>query len=311
MPESANPTRPPRLHPGDTIGLAAPAGPYRAPADLEKGIALLREMGFRVKYSPAIHQRQGYLAGSDHERAADFNHLWQDPEVKAILGVRGGYGSLRMLAGMDLALIRRTPKALIGFSDITVLLTAIWKETGLVTFHGPMLTTLANADQPSRAAFQEMLTAANPAAVAPADLEILVPGRASGILLGGNLTTLVHLLATPHECGWENAILFLEDVNESAYRVDRLLTHLQAAGRLEKVAGIILGEFSNSSASSKHDTQLIWRRTVELTRGQVPVWGNFPIGHGPANRILPLGIPATMDDEVGELQFLAAATAEE
>jgi len=303
MPESANPLRPPRLHPGDTIGLAAPAGPYRDRADLEQGIAILKEMGFKVKYSPAIHERDHYLAGSDQSRAADLNQLWQDEEVKAILAVRGGYGSLRMLAGLDLAAIRRTPKALIGFSDITVLLTALAQETGLVTFHGPMVTTLASSDERSRQAFFETLTAAEPAAISPADLKILRPGRAAGRLWGGNLTTLAHLLATPYEVEWQNAILFLEDVNESAYRVDRLLTQLKEAGRLQKVAGLILGTFSNLPAAVCPDTQLIWRRALELTDDRIPVWGNFPVGHGARNWTLPLGVQVTMDSANGTLDL--------
>lgn len=301
MPESANPSFPPRLRQGDTIGLIAPAGPYRDRADLEQGIAVLREMGFKVKYSPAIHERDHYLAGSDQSRAADLNQLWGDEEVQAILAVRGGYGSLRMVAGLDLAAIRRTPKALIGFSDITVLLTALAKATGLVTFHGPMVTTLATADEGSRQAFFEALTAEKPAALTPADLQILRPGRVAGKLWGGNLTTLAHLLATPYEVEWQDAILFLEDVNESAYRVDRLLTHLKEAGRLQKVAGLILGTFSNLPAATCPDTQLIWRRALELTEERVPVWGNFPVGHGPRNWTLPLGVQVTMDSAAGTL----------
>ncbi len=308
MPELANPIRPPRLRLGDTIGLVAPAGPCRDRAGLEKGIAILREMGFRVKFSPAIHEEADYLAGSDQNRAADFNSLWADEEVEAILALRGGYGSIRMLAGLDLALIRHSPKLLIGFSDIGVLLTALLKQCGLVTFHGPMAATLASSDQESRLAFFEMLTGEKPAAIAPAELEILSPGQASGVLLGGNLTTLVHLLATPYEISWRQAIVFLEDVNESAYRIDRLLTHLQEAGRLNEVAGIILGGFSPQPVAKGGDTRLIWRRVLELTGGKIPVWGNFPAGHGPANRILPLGVRVTMDSERGQLQFLEAAT---
>lgn len=301
MPESVNPLRPPRLRPGDTIGLAAPAGPYRDRADLDAGIAILREMGFRVKFSPAIHQRDHYLAGADQSRAADLNQLWLDEEVKAILAVRGGYGSLRMVAGLDMTTIRRTPKALIGFSDITVLLTAIYKQTGLVTFHGPMVTTLASSDEQSRQIFFAMLTGAEPTAVAPADLAILRPGRADGILLGGNLTTLTHLLATPYEVEWNRAILFLEDVNESAYRVDRLLTHLKEAGRLQQLAGLILGSFSNLPAGECPETQLIWRRALELTADRIPVWGNFPVGHGPRNWLLPLGAQVAMESADGAL----------
>lgn len=304
MPASTKLIRPPRLRLGDTIGLTAPAGPYRQEEDLQNGIAVLQEMGFRVKYSPAIHQRQGYLAGSDQGRAADLNQLWQDEEVKAILAVRGGYGSLRMLAGVELETVRQQPKALIGFSDITVLLTALYKKTGVITFHGPMLTTLASGDRESRNAFREMLTGEHPAAVTPAGLKILHPGQARGVLLGGNLTSLVHLLATPYEAGWEGAIIFLEEVNESAYRIDRLLTHLHAAGRLAGVAGIILGDL----ALPEEETQLVWRRVVELTGGRIPVWGNFPAGHGPANRILPLGLPVSMDGERGQLRFLEAVT---
>jgi len=283
---------------GETIGLVAPAGPLRPQDDLEAGIALLAEHGFAVEVSPAVYRQDGYLAGADHLRAREFNAMWANPAVKALLAVRGGYGCLRMVDGLDFELIRQQPKIFTGFSDISVLLTAILKKTGLVTFHGPTLTTLLQSDAASQQAFFDNLAGRPPAVIAPDHLEILAPGRARGRLLGGNLTNLLHLLATPYELAWQGAILFIEDVGEAPYRLDRLLTHLHKAGRLTGLAGLILGSFSGCG-----DLAPIKKLILELCGDSQPIWAEFPGGHGPANRILPLGVEAEMDSATGTLNL--------
>lgn len=291
---------PPRLRPGDTVGLVAPAGPLLNEETLAAGIRLLRDMGFEVKHGRDLMRRQGYLAGSDQQRAGEFRELWADPEVKALVAVRGGYGSLRMLPLLDMQLFRQHPKVLVGFSDITVLLTAILKQTGLLTFHGPMVTTLAGSDRQSIRFFHDLLNRREMDSLKPEGLEILIAGQVQGRLLGGNLTTLVHLLGTPYELSWQGAILFLEDIGEQPYRIDRMLTHLKEAGRLQGLGGLILGSFKDCG-----DQEQIWERAVALLQDQkIPLWANFPAGHGKRNHILPLGLEAAMDSRSGVLHFL-------
>ncbi len=303
--EAKRPILPPRLRPGDVLGLAAPAGPI-APEVLRQGIELLEGAGLKLKYAPDLDRREAYLAGTDERRLAELHRLWDDDQVKAILAVRGGYGCARLLSGLDFDLIARKPKILLGFSDLTTLLNAISRRTGLVTYHGPLLSTLARDGRP---ALLDALNALAPNADQPPPLkglEVLRPGRAQGPLLGGNLTCLVHLLATPYEPELTGAILLLEDINEPAYRLDRMLTQLGLSGRLDRIAGVILGEFLGGDGQTIADLELIWRRVLALTRHLVPVWANFPVGHGPRNILLPIGLPVMMDSDSGRLRLLDA-----
>ncbi len=295
---------PPRLKRGDTFGLVAPAGPVENKEGFTAGVKLLRDMGFRVMYSNEILEKDGYLAGPDHHRAEQFMNVWLNPDVKAVMALRGGYGSLRLVPHLDMEMVRRFPKIFIGFSDITVLHTAILKHTGLVTFHGPVATTVAKGDREMVEYFFNTLTDSKAESIKPAGLEVLTSGNAKGRLLGGNLTNLAHLIATPYEISWENAILFLEDVNEPPYRIDRMFTHLQEAGRLQGIAGLILGNFKDCE-----DVEKIWQRVLELVSGQgIPVWSNFPVGHGQGNYLLPMGVEVEMDSHGGVLRFLEPCT---
>ncbi|OGQ97815.1 MAG: LD-carboxypeptidase [Deltaproteobacteria bacterium RIFOXYD12_FULL_55_16] len=287
------------LKKGDTIGIIAPAGPVRNEGDFAAGLKILSELGFKTRYQSNILRHHDYLAGTDQERLAELHELWRDPEVKAILAVRGGYGCLRLLPDLDFALIRQQPKMLIGFSDLTVLLLAIQQKTGLITFHGPMLTTLPRSDRDSQEAFIQLLTGRSAPEIKTKGLEILKGGQARGRLLPGNLTSLVHLLGTPWEPDWKDTILVLEDIGEAPYRIDRLLTHLWAAGRLEQIAGLILGDFEQCG-----EREAIWQRTLELLAHRpIPIWANFPCGHGSRNQILPVGVEAQLDSSTGRLVF--------
>ena len=219
--------------------------------------------------------------------------------MKAIIAARGGYGCARLLPLLDFELIRRHPKILIGFSDLTVLLAAVGRETGLITFHGPMLTTLPRSDRASQEAFCNLLLGRPETEIRAKGLEILRAGEAQGRLLPGNLTNLVHMTATPLEPDYAGRILVLEDIGEAPYRIDRLLTHLAASGRLKKIAGLVLGGFDQCG-----DLQLIWQRALDLTADRpIPVWANFPAGHGASNRILPLGAEASLDSSSGRLRI--------
>lgn len=300
MKEINNLILPPPLKKGDTIGLVAPAGPILKEDEFAAGVKLLSEMGLHVKFDKDIVNRSnGYLSASDEQRADELHHFWRDPEIHGIFAVRGGYGTLRMLHHLDMDLIRQVPKIFVGFSDITVLLSAILKNTGLITFHGPVLTTLAKSDKASIETFFITLSGKQQDFIKADGLEILVSGNARGKLFGGNLTSLAHLVATPYEVSWEDTILFLEDVGEDSYRIDRMLTHLNAAGRLDNLSGLILGSFKNCG-----NVEQIWHRVIELlVDKKIPIWANFPTGHGKRNYILPLGIQVEMDSNNAVLHF--------
>ncbi|MFZ5759072.1 MAG: S66 peptidase family protein [Thermodesulfobacteriota bacterium] len=296
--EEISPLLPPVLRRGDTIGLVAPAGAWRE-EQFASGVHLLGEAGFPVKIARGLDAREGYLAGPDAHRSALFHEVWRDPEVKAVLAVRGGYGALRILADIDYRLLRAFPKPFIGFSDITALHGAITRKAGLVTFHGPMVTTLATSDPESLHAFFLALTRGIVEPISSPALTILKAGTGRGPLVGGNLTTLVHLLATPFENPWQGKIVLLEDVGEAPYRIDRLLTHLKMAGRFAGVSGLLLGSFTDCG-----DEEIIWARVMELFADEsFPIWARLPAGHGPGNRILPFGVEAIMDSGSGVLAF--------
>jgi muramoyltetrapeptide carboxypeptidase len=296
--------RPPLLKKGDTIGLAAPAGPINEDV-LRQGLQLFRDCGIKkVKYAPDICRRDNYLAGSDQRRLEELHQLWDDDEVKVILAVRGGYGCARLLPRLDFDLIRTKPKILLGFSDLTILLNVIHRQTGLVTFHGPMLSTLVRDGREALETTLNELTTHAQQHLKIKGLEVLRPGQAQGPLLGGNLACLAQLLATPYEPTWDGAILLLEDINEPAYRVDRILTQLSLAGRLAALAGVILGDFLDCDSHSISGLDLIWQRTLDLTPETIPVWANFPAGHGRRNLVLPIGRTVTMDSSTATLKLL-------
>ena len=296
---------PPPVDIGDTIGLVAPAGPLINKDNFTAGVQVLEKKGFKVKFNHKLLSASGYLAGSDQERTDEFNSLWADPEVKALVAARGGYGCLRMIDRIDLKQIRKNPKILIGFSDLTVLLNAIHKKTRLVTFHGPVATTLASIDRPSTKSFFDTLLGQAPMHMTPGRLKILNRGNARGTLLGGNLTTLIHMLGTPYEFPWNNTILFIEDIGELPYRLDRFLTHLYQAKRLQKIKGLILGTFTDEDRKENRAMQrAVQKRITELFKGyNIPIWANFPSGHSRRNLTLPVGSEVKMDSAAGGLFF--------
>jgi muramoyltetrapeptide carboxypeptidase len=301
---------PASLKPGDVIGIIAPAGQLRDQAGFEAGIRILIEMGFEPRFPRALWPGTGYLADSDANRAEELNRMWADPEISALLCLRGGYGCLRMAGMLEIDRMRRRPKMLIGFSDITVLHHLLFRQTGLVSLHGPTLSTLSAGDKDSLERFHQCLTGNWRAPLQCRGVEILRGGdKARGHLVGGNLSTLLSLLATPFEPDYTGRILFLEDVGEPLYRIDRMLTQLHLAGRLERTAGIILGDFSLNremeTAEKIRHHEAIWNRVLQLTADSgIPVWGAFPIGHGAANLTLPHGAEAIMDSGNGKLFFL-------
>ncbi len=311
--------RPPRLVPGSRVGLIAPAGPLLELDDLARGQELCRALDYQPVLLPSAGARHGYLAGSDEERLADLNAALADPSLDAIWCLRGGYGMTRILDGVDFDALAARPRPFIGYSDITAFLIAAWHLTGIVTFHGPMARSPLT--QFSRSHHHRVLTVSAPGGALgrlPPPAGVLVPrqnrivplrpGRAEGPLVGGNLTLLQCLLGTRHFPDLDGAILFLEDVHEELYRVDRMLAHLRMAGALDRLAGVAIGQFTElerrgADGAMGFDEVLA---TYFLPLG-IPVAYGFPIGHVDDQWTIPIGVRARLDAGAGQLELLEAA----
>jgi muramoyltetrapeptide carboxypeptidase len=291
---------PPGLRPGALIAITAPASPVR-PSELSAVTALLRRWGYRVRLARTVTAGGRYLAAPDQERAQELMELVADPTVDAILCARGGYGTLRMLPYLDWELFRRFPKPIIGFSDITALLLALYSRARVVTYHGPVATS--RFDPFTAEWFRRTL--ALPEALQPWRLSnpqwrVLAPGRATGVLVGGNLSLLVATLGTPYEVDLRGAVLFLEDVGEEPYRVDRMLMQLALAGKLQQCAAVLLGRFRAPWGRFPSGT-IGWQPPVEqifrdyLASLNIPVLAGLPIGHVLQKLTLPIGVRALVD----------------
>ena len=294
---------PPPLKRGDCIGLFSPSGPIRDQEKFDSGIRLLHELGFKTLQYPACEPVHDYLAAEDRLRAEEFHCMWRDREVNAMLAVRGGYGCLRMMPHLDLEVLRNNPKLVIGFSDITVLLNTLADRADIMTVHGPVLTSIAGSDNESLDAFLSLVAGNFTGKKVFHDTEVIRDGTATGILRGGNLTTLTHLLGTPWEVPLKNTILLLEDTGEPMYKLDRMLTQLYVSGRLEQLAGLLLGTFDFTTDNNSNVLQEeVWCRVLELTANtSFPIWGNIPVGHLSINHAIPIGMTATMNSANTEL----------
>jgi muramoyltetrapeptide carboxypeptidase len=290
---------PPAVNPGEVVAVAAPASPVSR-AQWQAGVRFLEDWGFKVRCGPEVFETRAWGAATDRLYARRFQEIWLDPEVKAIVGVRGGYGSLKILPHLDLAALAVAPKKLMGFSDLTNLLWTLHRGLKLVTFHGPTVAHLGTLSSGARENFYRWLTAPGPQAITYDGLTVLHPGAAAGPLAGGNLTTLCHLVGTPFAPRFKGYLLFLEDHNEALYRLDRMLHHLLLSGVLAGVAGVDLGAFTNCG-SREGLTEVL---TTALAPLQAPVLLGLPVGHQPDNHTLPLGAWARLDGAAGSLALL-------
>lgn len=313
------PLRPRHLSPGDTIGIIAPASAPPDPRKVDRAVAVLEQLGFKTRLAPNVHKRLGFLAGTDRERAADLMRMFTDRRVAAVICVRGGYGTARLLPLLDYRVIRAHAKILVGYSDITSLHCAFLTQANLITFHGPMLNSdFAEKDMPEFAV-QSFLRTLAPDATPAAQREVSIaagytgktvkvlrPGIARGQLVGGNLTLLVTTIGTPWQPPFKGRILFLEDLGEEPYRMDRMLTHLLNCGLLQQVAGIAIG-INKDCADPKAKAAKEYRQTLEdvfrerLLPLKVPVVTGLPFGHVPHNATLPVGATVTLDAKRGDL----------
>lgn len=303
---------PKRLEPGDTIGVITPASPpYGKRAEYyQQGLNYLKSRGFRIIEGQHNQLRRGYLAGSDAARAQDLNDMFANPEVNAIFCTRGGYGTVRFLEQVDYDLIRSHPKILVGYSDITSLQLAIWSQTGLVTFSGPMVAVeMGKGIQPfTENHFWQTLTepGSNREMPAPdgAPIRIYSGGKAAGPLIGGCASLVNPLLGTRYMPSLAGAILVLEDISEESYRLDRYWAQLRLAGILQQLAGVILGQFIDCEPDPKTSDpfltleELVHDYFVPLG---IPVIGNFAYGHGDVKLTIPVGVPAVLDADAGKV----------
>lgn len=294
--------RPPALQNGGRIGVAAPASPFDK-TRFETGVSLLRERGFDVVLPEGLFARKGYLAGEDDHRLAILLDLLTDPSIDAVWCARGGYGSMRLLQRPELDNPGLHPKAFIGLSDVTALLNHLVIRCNMATFHGPMITTLAGADKQSIDNLFTLLGGGELPPVLARFPRVIVSGKAEGRVLGGNLSTLVHLLGTPYFPDFSDSIVFLEDVGEKPYRIDRMLTQLLLSGSLEHARGVILGSFMNCGTGNAIET-IAAERFSSLP---IPVMSGFPSGHAMPCLTLPIGIAARLDTGAGSLCYLENA----
>jgi muramoyltetrapeptide carboxypeptidase len=291
---------PPAVRPGETIALAAPASCVSRDA-WEVGVKVLQDWGFRVACTPEVFHPRPWGGEADRLLARRFQEVWLDPQTKAVMGVRGGYGSLKLLPYLDPALLATTPKRLVGFSDLTNLLWDLHRRLGLVTFHGPNLAQLGNLTDQARQSLFEWLTTPGPRSLAFGELTVLHPGVAEGPLAGGNLTTLCHLVGTPYAPQLGGYLLFLEDYGEALYRLDRMIHHLLLAGVLDGVKGVVLGAFTG--CGSREGLLEVFTTALEPLR--IPVLAGLPVGHQPDNHTLPLGAWGRLDSRQANLKLLA------
>jgi len=315
--------KPPRLKPGARVALLAPAGPLSEQDDLARGIELCRALGFDPVAGQGALARHGYLAGTDEARLADLNGALRDHAVDAIWCLRGGYGVTRILDRVDADAFAHRPIPIIGFSDITALLLGLNRATGIVTFHGPM--SRAPLTGFSREHFERALVRPHPAGrlgrpAAPAG--VLVPrsprvvtlrgGTAEGRLVGGNLTVLLALAGTRHFPDLESGLLFVEDVGEDLYRVDRLFGQLRMMGALDGLAGVIVGQFTDMRRGAGDGGALAFDEVLAtyLEPLDIPAAYGFPIGHVDDQWTLPIGVQARLDASEGEVELMEAAVAD-
>lgn len=312
--------KPSPLQPGDQVGILSPAGAVFLQNELDIVVDAVRGLGLVPKLAPHVLDRYGYLAGTDRDRASDMNQFFADPEIKALLPVTGGWGSSRTLPYLDYEVIRQNPKILIGFSDLTALLLGIHAQTGLVTFHGPNGLTSWRSDQ--TASFRQVLFEGGMTSLTserPPDdsdrlmqvqnrIQVITPGRAQGRLIGGNLSVLSGIVGSPYVPNLDGAVLFLEDVGEDIYRLDRMITQLKLAGVFDNLAGFIFGQCTNCGPDADYGSltlEQVLRDHIQPLG--IPAWQGAAIGHVEPVLTLPIGTQVEINTSNGSLRMLEPA----
>ncbi|RLD72346.1 MAG: LD-carboxypeptidase [Bacteroidetes bacterium] len=312
--------KPPKLKKGDTIGLITPASPIKE-AQLIQTKKLLTQLGFKTYNTNRVLLKKGYLAGTDAERLEDIHHMFENEDVHAVMCIRGGYGTPRILEYIDYDLIRKNPKIFIGYSDITALLQAIYKFSGLITFHG--VVGVSDFTEYTRNNFLKVLTKSSEALLIPSVVQnnpiaeeyrpyVIEKGIAKGELAGGNLALIVALMGTPYEIDLRGKLLFIEDIGEAPYKIDRMLSQLVLSGKLKTLKGIVLGVFSdcdlnNDDITDENSLSLKEVLIDRLSDLGIPIMYGFSFGHIANQAVFPVGLMAELNTETMTVQLLEKA----
>ncbi len=308
--------KPQRLKIGDTIGLVCPAAPSFNRETVQVAVESMQSLGFKVKLGKNIWKRYGYLAGTDEERAADINEMFNDKDVSAILCVHGGWGCARLLPLLNYDLIRKNPKIIVGYSDITALLLGIHTQTGLVTFHGPVGSSTWNDFSvkyfkkvfmdAEKVIYENPKTKGDNLTQVDDRISTINSGVARGKMLGGNLTVLCHILGSKYAPDFRNSIIFCEDVGEEPYSVDRMINHLKLCGAFEEMKGFVFGKCTKCEPGSGGYGSLtiedLWEDHIKPTKK--PAFAGAMIGHITNKFTIPIGIEAEVNADMGTIQFL-------
>ena len=291
--------KPSALKPNATIGIVSPSSWLKEP-DLKTAVSVFENKGYKLFLGESVFLKEFTYAGTPQERADDINNMFANPDIDAIICARGGYGANRVLPLLDYDLIKANPKIFVGFSDITAFVTSITQKTGLVTFHGPMLSSFKkgvlefNFDLLENVLFGNESVALHPPSKLP--MRILNSSKAEGPLWGGNMCLLINRLGTPDQLDTDGAILFIEDIDEYLYAFDRMLVHMKKAGMFENIKGLIIGEL----VDMKDYDDPFGKSTDEIVMDvcgnlDIPIISNFPCGHGIYQATLPISIPVQLD----------------
>ena len=301
--------KPPRLKVGDTVGLISPAGIIDS-EDVQEAREIFTSLGLKVKPGRHILDRYGYLAGTDRNRAGDVNAMFADKSVKAIIAMRGGWGGNRILPLLDYSSIRANPKIIMGYSDITSLLLAITARSKLVTFHGPVATSTWNDftwKYVKSILFDAQVVAMNNTLVTKLSRKIITPGKAKGKFIGGNLSVINSMLGSSYLPTWKDSILFIEDIGEDIYRVDRMLVQLKNAGILNQISGFVFGQCTRCSTGDEPSLTLMQVLQEHIRPLNIPAWYGSMIGHIRDKFTVPVGINVEIDANTGIIKMLEAA----
>jgi muramoyltetrapeptide carboxypeptidase len=307
--------KPPKLNKGDLIGIVSPASSPDDLTRIEKGVNYLERLGYQVEVGKNVGQNCGYLAGKDEQRLEDLHYMFSKPEIKAILCVRGGYGSPRLLNLIDYNLIKKNPKIFVGYSDITALQMAFLKKAGLVTFAGPMLAVdFWNEVSPfTEQMFWEVITSKKKfGKVTNPENErfyILKNGETEAQVIGGNMALICSIMGTNYMPSFKDTILMLEEIGEAPYRVDRMFNQLKLAGALDQLKGVILGRFVDCYESDEYKKTLTLNEVIDdyMSKLEIPVVYNFKHGHVKDNITIAFGLNYKINTQKGIIEMTESA----
>jgi muramoyltetrapeptide carboxypeptidase len=299
--------KPAALRAGGRIGVIAPAGSVDSES-LAAGIEVIRNEGFEIELSAGIHACNGYLAGDAEQRARDLLDFFHRTDIDAIFCARGGFGSIQLLPHLSPGAIRSQPKIFVGYSDITVLLNWLLRECGMVTFHAPMVAMEIARGLNSRTKKRLWETLTGEVRTWKVGLgEIIQPGKVEAAMMGGCLSVLVTTLGTPYEIDTMGKLLFIEDVGEKPYRIERMLTHLKMARKFDQVAGIVFGDFTQCEGENSRNVRQVIAEIFH--RAPYPVVMGLAAGHGQENLTLPFGVKMALDGDAATLSLIESPVA--